>query len=109
MALSGPAGRSEATVFDELVKRINGFWKRGVGGREKSGAIAKSRLQVVLVHDRAGVSPRVLDHFRRDLVGVISKYFEIDQSALEIDVRALEDYHALMVNTPILRSKAATR
>jgi len=97
-------------VFDELVTRINGFWKRGIGnGAARSGAVAKSRLQVVLVHDRAGISPKVLEHFRCDLVGVISRYFEIDQGALEIDVRAVEDYHALVVNTPIIRAKAAVR
>jgi cell division topological specificity factor len=97
------------TVFEEFVTRINGFWRRGALGAAPSGAIAKSRLQVVLVHDRAGVSPKVLEHFRRDLVGVISRYFEIDQTALEIDVRAVEDYHALVVNTPIIRAKAAAR
>ncbi|HEX7125139.1 MAG TPA: cell division topological specificity factor MinE [Thermodesulfobacteriota bacterium] len=89
------------------MNRINGFWRRGVGGG--SGKVAKSRLQVVLVHDRVGVSPRVLANFRKDLVGVIGKYFEIDGNALEIDVRQVEDYHALLVNTPIIRTKAAAR
>lgn len=94
-------------MLDDFMNRINGFWRRGVGGG--SGKVAKSRLQVVLVHDRVGVSPRVLANFRKDLVGVIGKYFEIDGNALEIDVRQVEDYHALLVNTPIIRTKAAAR
>jgi cell division topological specificity factor len=95
-------------VLEDLVNRINGFWKRSVVGGG-SGSVAKSRLQVVLVHDRAGISPRTLELFRNELVSVISKYFEIDQSHLEIDVRQQEDYHALLVNTPIIRAKVAAR
>lgn len=90
-------------MFDDLAKRI---WKR-VNGHAGSGAVAKNRLQVVLVHDRAGISPKVLQRFREDLVGVISRYFEIDQQHLEIDVRQVDAHHALLVNTPIIRSKAA--
>ena len=89
-------------MFDDLVNR---FWKRS-GENGSSRAIAKNRLQVVLVHDRAGVSPRTLESFRKDLVKVISQYFEIDANALEIDVRAVDHYHALLVNTPIIRAKA---
>lgn len=97
-------------MLDEFMNRINTFWRRGVnGGASGSGQVAKSRLQVVLVHDRAGISPRVLANFRKDLVGVIGKYFEIDDGALEIDVRQVQDYHALLVNTPIIRTKAAAR
>lgn len=95
-------------MLDDFMNRINAFWRRGVGA-PGSGQVAKSRLQVVLVHDRAGISPRVLANFRRDLVGVIGRYFEIDAGALEIDVRQVEDYHALLVNTPIIRAKAAVR
>ncbi len=98
-------------MLDDFMNRINAFWKRGPGdgGGGGSGQVAKSRLQVVLVHDRAGISPRVLQSFRKDLVGVISKYFEIDDGALEIDVRQVQDSHALLVNTPIIRAKAAVR
>lgn len=92
-------------MFEDLVNR---FWKRSVGNGS-SRAVAKNRLQVVLVHDRAGISPRALESFRKDLVAVISQYFEIDQKALEIDVRAVDDYHALLVNTPIIRAKAVLR
>lgn len=95
-------------MLDDFMNRINAILRRGVAA-PRSGQVAKSRLQVVLVHDRAGVSPRVLASFRRDLVGVISRYFEIDAGALEIDVRQVEDYHALLVNTPIIRTKAAVR
>jgi cell division topological specificity factor len=90
----------------DLVNWINGFFKKGATG---SGSVAKSRLQVVLVHDRAGISPRTLEAFRKEMVAVISKYFEIDQSHLDIEVRHQDDYHALVVNTPIIRAKAAAR
>ncbi len=92
-------------MFDDLVSR---FWKRSTGNGS-SRAIAKNRLQVVLVHDRAGMSPRTLENFRKDLVKVISQYFEIDATALEIDIQTVEQYRALLVNTPIIRAKAAVR
>ncbi len=91
-------------MLEDLINRINGFWNRKPQNGS-SRAIAKNRLQVVLVHDRAGISPRALESFRKDLVKVISQYFEIDQTALEIDVRAVDDYHSLLVNTPIIRAK----
>ncbi|HWP35032.1 MAG TPA: cell division topological specificity factor MinE [Thermodesulfobacteriota bacterium] len=91
-------------MFDQMFGR---FWKRRAVGGHGGGSrvVAKNRLQVVLVHDRAGISPRALESFRNDLVGVISRYFEIDQQALSITVRAVDDYHTLLVNTPIIRAK----
>ncbi len=53
---------------------------RFVQKQEKgSGNAAKERLQFVLVHDRAGVSPEFLDQLKGEIMEVISKYIEIDQ------------------------------
>ena len=42
--------------------------------KEKSGKVAKKRLQMVLIQDRASVSPEVMEKLRDDIIKVISKY-----------------------------------
>ena len=50
------------------------------GKSEKSSReIARDRLKVVLIHDRANISPEVMEHLRDDIIKVISNYMEINQ------------------------------
>ena len=46
--------------------------------RKSSGDIAKDRLKLVLVSDRANCSPDVMEMIKNDIIQVISKYMEID-------------------------------
>ncbi|HHT63064.1 MAG: cell division topological specificity factor MinE [Bacillota bacterium] len=65
--------------------------------------VAKERLRLVLVHDRANVSPEILEKLREDLIEVINKYMEIDQTALEVSLNSsVDDSIALVANIPIL-------
>ena len=74
--------------------------------REKdSKNVGKSRLQLILIHDRTGVSPEVLDAFREDMFRVISKHFVVEESNMEISVERDEGSVALVANIPILRMK----
>lgn len=52
----------------------------------KSGIIAKDRLKLLLVSDRANCSPEVMDLIKNDLINVISKYMEIDREGLEVSM-----------------------
>ncbi|HQA59449.1 MAG TPA: cell division topological specificity factor MinE, partial [Tepidanaerobacteraceae bacterium] len=49
-------------------------------GRESvaSKDIAKERLRLILVHDRANVSPKFLEMIKSQLIDMISNYMEID-------------------------------
>lgn len=75
--------------------------------RKTSSNIAKDRLKLVLVSDRAGVSPELMEQMKNDIINVISKYIEIDQEGLEINVSQTEsDSHngtvpVLYANIPI--------
>jgi len=73
--------------------------------KEKSGSIAKNRLQMVLVTDRALVSPQVLQALKSELIEVLCRYVEIDQNALNIDIGTGdikdEEKPALVANIPI--------
>ncbi|MDD6597806.1 cell division topological specificity factor MinE [Anaerovibrio sp.] len=69
--------------------------------REKSGKVAKKRLQMVLIQDRASVSPEVMEKLRDDIIKVISKYMVINQSDMEISLENVEDSVALVANIPV--------
>lgn len=72
------------------------------GKQEKrSGQIAKERLQVVLIHDRASVSPEVMSQLKNDIIGVISKYMEINKNEMEMSLANDSDSVALVVNIPV--------
>ena len=74
--------------------------------REKgSKDIGKSRLQLILVHDRTGVSPEILDSLREDMFQVISKYFVIRESDVEMSLEREEGSVALVANIPVLSMK----
>ena len=68
---------------------------------EKSGKVAKKRLQMVLIQDRASVSPEVMEKLRDDIIKVISKYMVINQSDMEISLENVEDSVALVANIPV--------
>lgn len=72
-------------------------------GRENASSknVAKERLRLVLVHDRAGVSPELLESLKADLINVITNYMEIDEEALEVSLDSTENQVALVANIPV--------
>ena len=81
-------------MFDVLMK---------IFGKEekKSGQIAKERLQVVLIHDRASVSPETMEQLKNDIIAVISKYMDVNKNAMEISLANDDDSVALIANIPV--------
>lgn len=77
-------------------------------GRSKSSKdVAKERLKLVLIHDRANVSPQFLEMLKSEIIKVITNYMDIDEGALEIQLtRTKSDdgqsvVPALYANIPI--------
>ena len=79
----------------------------GLFGKKTSSNIAKDRLKLVLIHDRANCSPELLELIKTDIINVISKYMEIDRQALEIQITQTKSdsgnksVPALYANIPI--------
>ena len=79
-----------------------------------SSNIARERLKLVLIHDRAGTSPssNVMEMLRKDIVGVISKYFDVEESDFDVEIKHSSDLQAgsaatqLTANIPIRRIKS---
>ena len=78
---------------------------------DSSKDIAKERLKLLLIHDRANVSPQFLEMIKGELIQVISDYMEIDEKGLEVKLtRTRREYDnstvpALVANIPIKRMK----
>ena len=56
----------------------------------KSKDIAKERLKLVLLHDRANVSPKFLEMIKSDISKVISNYMEIDDAGFDLRLSRIE-------------------
>lgn len=72
--------------------------------------IAKERLRLILVHDRANVSPKFLEMIKSQLIDMISDYMEIDEEGLEVKLTRMEKGEdvtvpALLANIPIKKIK----
>lgn len=79
--------------------------------RKSSGSVAKDRLKLVLVSDRANCSPEIMEQMKNDIIQVISKYVEIDVDGLDIKITQTESegdngtVPALYANIPIKEVK----
>ena len=72
------------------------------GKNEKpSGQVAKERLRVVLIHDRASISPELMDRLKNDIIQVISHYMEVNKNDMEISLANDADSVALVANIPV--------
>jgi len=75
--------------------------------KQKSGQVAKSRLQLVLFQDRMNTSPQTLEDLKSDLIKVLANYVDIDTDELDITISSVgdgavnDDGPALMANIPI--------
>lgn len=75
--------------------------------KKSSSNVAKDRLKLVLVSDRANCSPEIMEQIKNDIITVISKYVEIDSEGLDIKITQTESegnngtVPALFANIPI--------
>jgi len=79
------------------------FIERLLGKRDSSQSIAKDRLKLVLMHDRADLPAAVLEQMRAEMLEVLRKYVEIDESELNVALEREDNTVALVANIPIRR------
>ena len=70
-------------------------------GRQDSKDIAKERLRLVLVHDRTAISPEYLERIKEEVIQVISKYMEIDETNTRIKIHRADEMAVLEANLAI--------
>lgn len=75
--------------------------------KKGSSDMAKDRLKLLLVSDRANCTPELMEMIKNDIIHVISKYMEIDADGLDIQITQTESegnngtVPALYANIPI--------
>ena len=83
-------------------------WLNNLFGRRNqphSGTVAKQRLQLVLVQDRVKLPPEVLEAIREDIIAVISKYVDVEQDGIEVEITAGSNADRLTANIPLRRTR----
>lgn len=82
---------------------------------KSSGNVAKDRLKLVLVSDRANCSPELMEQMKNDIINVISKYMEIDMEGLDIKISQTEvegsdvAVPAIFANIPIREMRTSKK
>jgi len=83
--------------------------------KQASGQVAKDRLKLVLIHDRANTSTDLLEAMKHDILEVIKKYMDFDENN-DLDIRVsttvTDDNEAVPVlyaNIPIKNMKRKTK
>lgn len=80
--------------------------------KKGSSETAKNRLKLAIVSDRNSCSPEIMERIRQDIIGVLSKYMDIDFDGLDIQITQTEaedgngTVPALFANIPIKDMKA---
>ena len=101
-------------MFENILK----FFKKGQKENKvptDSKSAAKERLHLVLMQDRANVSADFLDLMKQEIIEVIKKYIEVDESAIDVRLTNKENEDgtngapALYANIPILNIKNEAR
>ena len=101
-----------------MFENIMNFFKKMVKKEQQtsnSKDAAKERLHLVLMQDRANVSADFLDLMKQEIIEVIKKYIEVDESAIDVRLTNKENEDgtngapALYANIPIVNIKDETR
>ena len=87
---------------------IMGFLEKLFGSStNKSGNVAKERLQLVLLQDRIKLPPPMMEQMRDEIIGVISKYIDIDTEGIDITFTKVSQQDCLVANIPVVRKHTA--
>lgn len=70
-------------------------------GKTTSANTAKERLQLVLIHDRTDLSPRVMEDMRDEIIEVISRHIAVDKDSVQIKVQQDGREQYLLAEIPI--------
>ncbi len=92
------------SIFDNIYNKVVGFFRQAEV-EDSAKDVARSRLKVVLMQDRTNINPALLERMRKDLVKLLTKYLELDDDALELNLEQDGDQMALMLSIPVIRAK----
>jgi cell division topological specificity factor len=80
---------------------MNNFWDKFFGRDKRSANLAKERLKFVLIHDRSDLAPGTMERLKDELIEVISRYVDIDPSAVRINMTQEGREQRLLADIPL--------
>ena len=93
-------------IFSNFYNRVLSFFQKDkLQDGESAKDSATNRLKLVLMQDRSNLDGATMQKMREQLISVISKYIEIDQEALDLNLESDGDEIALMLNIPVIRAR----
>lgn len=102
-------------MFENIMKFFKKLNKKENNVASNSKDAAKERLHLVLMQDRANVSADFLELMKQEIIEVIKKYIDVDESAIDVRLTNKENSDgtngapALYANIPILNIKNEAR
>ena len=85
-----------------------GFFK-SLNSKPTPKQFARDRWKLILIHDRGEIAPDIIEKIREEILGVISKYIDIQIDDVEISVNKNveegDNSSALVANIPIKNLK----
>ena len=102
-------------MFENIMNFFKKFNKKENKATNNSKDAAKERLHLVLMQDRANVSADFLELMKQEIIEVIKKYIDVDESAIDVRLTNKENGDgtngapALYANIPILNIKNDAR
>jgi cell division topological specificity factor len=71
------------------------------GRQEASSTVAKSRLQMVLTHDRSDISPGLLEEIKDEIIEVIARRLAIDPDLVVVNLDQAGRESRLVAEIPL--------
>ncbi len=72
---------------------------------ESGQDIAANRLRVVLTHDRANISPGMLELLKDEIIAVISKHLDIDSEKVKVNFTEDSRETRLVADIPVYTTR----
>jgi cell division topological specificity factor len=90
-----------------IVNMIHGFlemlfpWNNNANSRNH----AKSRLKLIIAHDRACINSDMMTAMREEILDVVARYVEVDREEMEFTLSNDQRMTSLTANLPIRQIK----
>ena len=81
-----------------------GWLNRLLGREESSSQVAKSRLQMVLTHDRSDISPGLIEQIKDDIIEVIAKHLAVDPDNVVVELSQNARESRLVAEIPLRKN-----